>query len=499
MENADELHDTERRKAMKMGERKKRVMMNCTIREWRKEDAARLAQMLNNKKILDNLRDGLPFPYTEKDAGEFIEAMLSADPIKTFPFAITVNDEVIGSIGVFRCDNIHSQSAEMGYYIGEPYWGKGIMTSAVEQICRYIFEQTDIIRIFAEPFAHNAASCRVLEKAGFSFEGCLRSHAVKNGRIVDMKLYSRIKKEELPALRKRTSEEWGRYFEYVDMDRRFREIVGRYKDRVPSKWCISTEGELAFVELEYVASGIVRGNENECYRKYLFLLEDGYGWVSVYHPEHIWGSFTSPDWFWYKKPADCDITLARLLQALEAAMKVYAEGKDLEFKIKRKTERLESLKKTPDKIMHGAFAPLLEKALGSVTEVENLEIEFRNLCLNHFIDWNVKKQEYDGFYLHDDEGSFFLFDVILWAYLHIDSSMEHLRRDWDALVNEKYMYKGVFCEEFVQQFCIGGADRFFFEDYFSRRTQEGKLILAGDVLQLSREHTADIVEKLSHL
>lgn len=183
------------------------MRMNCTIREWRKEDAARLAQMLNNKKILDNLRDGLPFPYTEKDAGEFIEAMLSADPAKTFPFAITVNDEVIGSIGVFRCDNIHSKSAELGYYIGEPYWGKGIMTSAVKQICRYIFEHTDIIRIFAEPFAHNAASCRVLEKAGFSFEGCLRSHAVKNGRIVDMKLYSRIKKEELPVLRKRTSQE----------------------------------------------------------------------------------------------------------------------------------------------------------------------------------------------------------------------------------------------------------------------------------------------------
>lgn len=167
--------------------------MQGKIREWTIEDADGLAEILNNRNILNNLRDGLPYPYTEKDAQEYITSMLAADKTKTFAFAITVDDKVVGSIGVFRCDNIHFRAAEMGYYIGEPYWGRGLGTSAVTQVCKYIFDKTDIIRIFAEPFAYNTASCRVLEKAGFQFEGLLRSNAVKNGKVVDMRMYSLIK------------------------------------------------------------------------------------------------------------------------------------------------------------------------------------------------------------------------------------------------------------------------------------------------------------------
>lgn len=167
--------------------------MECILRKWKIEDAKELAELLNNLKILDNLRDGLPYPYTRKDAEEYISSMLSADKEKTFAFAITADGRVVGSIGIFRCDNIHFRTAEMGYYIGEPYWGKGMGTSAVRQACDYVFSNTDIIRIFAEPFSHNTASCRVLEKAGFAFEGLLRSNAVKNGRVIDMKMYSLIK------------------------------------------------------------------------------------------------------------------------------------------------------------------------------------------------------------------------------------------------------------------------------------------------------------------
>lgn len=167
--------------------------MECSIRSWKVEDAGDLAAALNNKKILDNLRDGLPYPYTVEDGRAFIEAMLGDDENKTYPFAITINDKAVGSIGVFRKDNIHCKTAEMGYYIAEPYWGQGIGTSAVKQVCNYIFEKTDIIRIFAEPFAHNVASCRVLEKAGFAYEGTLRKNAVKNGNVLDMKIYSIIK------------------------------------------------------------------------------------------------------------------------------------------------------------------------------------------------------------------------------------------------------------------------------------------------------------------
>ena len=167
--------------------------MECKIRHWRLDDASGLAEALNNKKILDNLRDGLPYPYTTEEAKDFITAILEADKKITYSFAITVEDKAIGSIGVFRKDNIHLRTAEMGYYLSEQYWGKGIGTSAVKQVCKYIFENTDIIRIFAEPFAYNAASCRILEKAGFEYEGTLRKNAVKNGVVLDMKMYSIIK------------------------------------------------------------------------------------------------------------------------------------------------------------------------------------------------------------------------------------------------------------------------------------------------------------------
>ena len=169
--------------------------MNCKIRRWELSDARDLATALSNKKIQDNLRDGLPYPYTEQDGKEFISAMLAANENDTFAFAITVNGKVIGNIGAFRQTNIHNKTAELGYYIAEEYWGKGIMTEAVKQLCDYVFSHTDIIRIYAEPFAYNIGSCRVLEKAGFQYEGTLRSNALKNGNVLDMKMYSKLKTE----------------------------------------------------------------------------------------------------------------------------------------------------------------------------------------------------------------------------------------------------------------------------------------------------------------
>ena len=169
--------------------------MICRIRKWALSDAKELAAALSNKKVQDNLRDGLPYPYTEQDGADYISAMLSADENEIFAFAITVDEKLVGSIGIFRQGNIHRQTAELGYYIAEEYWGKGIMTEAVKQICGYVFDKSDIIRIYAEPFAYNAASCRVLEKAGFQYEGTLRSNAVKNGEVIDMKMYSLLKTE----------------------------------------------------------------------------------------------------------------------------------------------------------------------------------------------------------------------------------------------------------------------------------------------------------------
>ena len=160
---------------------------------------------LNNEKILNNLRDGLPFPYTEKDAAEYISAMLSANENDTFAYAVTIDDRAVGSIGAFRQSNIHRQTAELGYYLAEEYWGRGVMTEAIRQICVRIFECTDILRIYAEPFAYNTGSRRALEKAGFTYEGTMKSNAVKNGRVLDMTMYALTK--ESYTLRRLTAEE----------------------------------------------------------------------------------------------------------------------------------------------------------------------------------------------------------------------------------------------------------------------------------------------------
>lgn len=197
--------------------------MNCVLRKWRLSDAKDLAAALNNEKILNNLRDGLPFPYTERDAHDFIAMMLSSDESSTFAYAITIDDRAVGSIGAFRQGNIHRQTAELGYYLAEEYWGRGIMTEAIRQLCEIVWNTTDILRIYAEPFAYNTGSRRALEKAGFSFEGVMKNNAVKNGKVLDMALYSLTRTTEAYPVRRLTSEEipqalelcWRVFLEFV--------------------------------------------------------------------------------------------------------------------------------------------------------------------------------------------------------------------------------------------------------------------------------------------
>ena len=184
--------------------------MNCILIKWRLSDAQNLAAALNNEKIQNNLRDGLPFPYTQQDARDYIITMLSSQEDSAFAYAITINDRAVGSIAAFRQGNIHRRTAELGYYLAESCWGRGIMTDAIRQLCGIIFETTDILRIYAEPFSYNTGSRRALEKAGFRFEGMMKNNAVKNGKVVDMALYSltraaepylvrRLSREEIPA------------------------------------------------------------------------------------------------------------------------------------------------------------------------------------------------------------------------------------------------------------------------------------------------------------
>lgn len=170
--------------------------MNVVLRSLTLADAENVAAAMNNEKVLANLRDGIPFPYTLTDAEEYISYLLGADKNAVFAFAVGVDGKAAGIISAFRQNNIHYRTAELGYFIGEEYWGKGVMTRAVKLACGYLFDNTDLLRVYAEPFATNHASCRVLAKAGFSFEGVLVSNAYKNGKVLDMKIYALVREEE---------------------------------------------------------------------------------------------------------------------------------------------------------------------------------------------------------------------------------------------------------------------------------------------------------------
>ena len=170
--------------------------MEFEIRPWRLCDAGSVARYANNKKIADNLRDAFPHPYTEADARAFISACLRAGGERTCFRAVSVDGEAVGSIAVTLRDDVYRKSAELGYWLAEPYWNRGIMTEAVTRICRHAFAAYDIVRIFAEPFACNTASRRILERAGFTLEGVMKMSVYKNGRMLDSCIYALLKHSE---------------------------------------------------------------------------------------------------------------------------------------------------------------------------------------------------------------------------------------------------------------------------------------------------------------
>jgi len=159
-----------------------------TLRMLSMVDSVELARLCNNKKIWDNVRDYLPNPYTEQNAMEFIQICCQEDPPVTF--AIEYKGELAGCIGLVKQTDVYKLSAELGYWIGEPYWGLGIATEAVKLITSYGFEQLGVVRIYSGVFDFNKASQRVLEKSGFKLEGIFEKSIVKNGRISNEHRYA---------------------------------------------------------------------------------------------------------------------------------------------------------------------------------------------------------------------------------------------------------------------------------------------------------------------
>ena len=163
-------------------------LTHCTVRRWRRGDEASLVEHANNRNIWINLRDRFPHPYTKRDAAHWMAYVGAAPPDTNF--AIDVEGKAAGAIGFVVQPDVHRISAEIGYWLGEAYWGRGIMTEALRAVTAFAFQAHGLVRLYAGVFEWNLGSMRVLEKAGYVREGVLRKSAIKDGRIIDQVLYA---------------------------------------------------------------------------------------------------------------------------------------------------------------------------------------------------------------------------------------------------------------------------------------------------------------------
>jgi RimJ/RimL family protein N-acetyltransferase len=170
---------------------------SCLVREYRPDDALSLARHGNNRKIWLNLRDLFPHPYTEAHAAGYIAHVCKRPEILSF--AIDVGGEAVGGISLRRGEDIERYTAELGYWLGEEFWGRGITTQAIHDVTERGFGLHGLIRIFAVPFTRNTASCRVLEKNGYKREGVMRQSAFKDDVIEDQFLYAVLREEYFPT------------------------------------------------------------------------------------------------------------------------------------------------------------------------------------------------------------------------------------------------------------------------------------------------------------
>ncbi len=163
-------------------------LQSCTLRPWQEGDEQSLSYHANNLNIWNNMRDMFPHPYTIEKATWWVQ---EGSQIKgTFNLAIEVEGKAIGGIGLIFKEDVYRRTAEIGYWLGEEYRGKGIMSEALRAFTDYAFANFDLARIYASVFESNIASMRVLEKAGYRFEARLRKNITKNGQTFDDLIYA---------------------------------------------------------------------------------------------------------------------------------------------------------------------------------------------------------------------------------------------------------------------------------------------------------------------
>lgn len=289
-----------------------------------------------------------------------------------------------------------------------------------------------------------------------------------------------------------------RDFEYIEIDDDSRQIIekiyvgNRRWKNTPSKWCINTEKTIAFIQVDYASSSLVRGPKDESYEEDLFVWNGGYGIISVYcehsNPEHMVGV----NILFCDEKNKPNISEEELKDLLKSSMGVYEYWSQIDYRIKRKMQEIETLKKMPFRILYSEFSETFKEVLDSVHEVENVEMKFRRMCLEYY----ASNQSLSDLRLKSDKDSFYLIDSILWLYLHKDDSLKTLKENWKKITNEDLVRKIKYTKEAWKYFYIDIDDKTFFEDYLDTRMKEKKIILNGDIISLNNEFNELMLRKI---
>jgi len=172
------------------------ILSECTVRDWHLDDAAALAKHANDRRIWLNMRDAFPHPYTIVNATAFLSTAAAMQP-RTW-FAVTVDDQAVGGIGYTLHDDVERIAAEIGYWLGTAFWGRGIMTAALRAVTAYAFrEHSGLRRIYAVPYVTSTASAHILEKVGYRLEGRMRHSVIKDGKVLDQFIYAILRDEAM--------------------------------------------------------------------------------------------------------------------------------------------------------------------------------------------------------------------------------------------------------------------------------------------------------------
>jgi RimJ/RimL family protein N-acetyltransferase len=165
----------------------------CTLRPWREDDAPALARHANDREVWRNLRDAFPHPYTLEHACKFLASARAMTPVRFF--AIEIGGEAAGGIGITPLSDVYRRCGEIGYWLARVHWNRGIVTEAARAMTEYAFGPLDLVRVQTGIFAWNGASMRVLEKCGYEREGLQRNGAFKDGLLVDLVLFGKVRPE----------------------------------------------------------------------------------------------------------------------------------------------------------------------------------------------------------------------------------------------------------------------------------------------------------------